>query len=495
MPTPAQEADDIMGALDSEPTSQQEAQSEAQDEETQGTPPPPGSLSVSSSQSSSVRDPERASQSDLAYKEVQDALRDKEEAVKGVEDAYKESDKLRDESDEAKSDALQEHRAELEPFRLQAAEIAQKHAEAVEIMAQRRQNMLQKIDLMQQQANNLEQMEIRGNWVQTNPIGGALAALGAGLGAIAGSGPGGVGGNPFLEALNSGIAQDLQLQKLRIEKARDDYANKRLLLNQFIQTGAHVDEAVEMAHLSALNAVQKRIDYLASRVTNKDVQANIAQNRALVAKEIADRSAKLVTNYKGAAVRDHLAGGQLAAQRDAAGTALRKAELKASSGPYKPGEIVQKTFEDIRRFRSEPTAAQATKDIYAAQKATAILKPYVGDYNKVPAVVKSELVQELGKIAAGGIGSDASRESLDAQTYRSTFAKFMEKVKGEPTGAQLGAFIKLHERYLNQLSKDAKQVLKDRTERIISGRRKQLAPGEEDYIRKELNKEIPELGE
>ena len=388
--------------------------------------------------------------------------------------------------------------ADVEQREMEAPELAkipkleEEYQAALQTVKLRRQQTMQKLDFMEQTGANVAQMQLQDAWVNTSPIGAAFAALGAGLGALAGSVQGRPGANPFLETMNAKIAQDLQMQRLRIEKAQGDFANQNLLLNQFMKVTDSLQEAEQMAHVAALDAVSKRINYLRSMVTDKDRQAMLDANAAALDAERAARLKGLTEIWGGQAVRETqaLASMRVAlanASRTTVGSqtaSVREKQLDFQKQKYENAALTE-TMDQIRKVQSEPDAKQASSDIYTAGKALDILEPYKKDLNKVPNVVKAELVQELAKIAGGGVGSDETRRSLDAQTYKSQWQAFLTKVQGEPTGAQLGEFIKLHKRYLEKIRTEAKKVLVQRGKGIIASRSQRLTPEQLKIIREQ----------
>lgn len=73
------------------------------------------------------------------------------------------------------------------------------------------------------------------------------------------------------------------------------------------------------------------------------------------------------------------------------------------------------------------------------------------DLNKMPPNDYGLLVTEIGKIAHGGVASEHTQNTIAASTIKSQWDGFMQKVGGQPTGADLGAFIEQNKRYLQNL--------------------------------------------
>lgn len=66
---------------------------------------------------------------------------------------------------------------------------------------------------------------------------------------------------------------------------------------------------------------------------------------------------------------------------------------------------------------------------------------------------------EISKIANGGVASQHSQEALAANTLASNWEAFKSKIIGEPTGANLGEFIKQNRDYLDALQVNNQAVV------------------------------------
>lgn len=144
----------------------------------------------------------------------------------------------------------------------------------------------------------------------------------------------------------------------------------------------------------------------------------------------------------------------------------------------KQNQALQQTTSMLEQMRGSPAAAQAEKDIYAAQKVNSMVNLY-GDPNKLNPSQVQLLATEVAKIASGGVPSTHELQGLNPSTISSSLASLAQKVMNKPEGANAGEFVKAMQDYTNSLTKDAKEVIKDRYGRIIETNRNRL--GDDNY--------------
>jgi hypothetical protein len=129
----------------------------------------------------------------------------------------------------------------------------------------------------------------------------------------------------------------------------------------------------------------------------------------------------------------------------------------------------------LESARGNPAAAQAERDLYAADKAKSLANMY-GDPNKLSQRQVSLLVSEIGKIAQGGAPTMSELEGLSPDTLRGKLSRFWEKLSNSPTAANAAEFVKQYTDYASVLSKDAQKVINDKYGRVIETRKDQLGP-------------------
>lgn len=360
--------------------------------------------------------------------------------------------------EQAKADA--EHKKMRAPYDEAIAKANEDYALAVEQSKLRRVQNMQRIDLMESKANELASMNPQGSWAQTDPLGKILVALGAGVGEIGGA-VDGTHTNTFLQVFNQGLDRDLALQKLRIAKGQDDFANQNLLLNQFIKAGASVDEAAEMAKLSAITAAKTRIEVLDKHVTNQDLKAKAQANIQALAEQQAELSEKIAKSYAGQAVREKQGLAQLYLNRANAmassQAAERRVSAKGASLSNDPEVQLTKAITGsrmpagVRRASLNLTNIESAKDQYAR---------YVGKEDEMTGTQVAQLASEVASIAsAGGQGDAATRKELRPETIRAKIAEIEQKYGNSPQPAHLGEFVKLYMNYIEDLEKSHRGIV------------------------------------
>jgi hypothetical protein len=144
----------------------------------------------------------------------------------------------------------------------------------------------------------------------------------------------------------------------------------------------------------------------------------------------------------------------------------------------KQNQALQQTTQMLESMRGNPAAAQAEKDIYAAQKINSMVNLY-GDPNKLNPTQVQLLATEVAKIASGGVPTTHELQGLNPSTISSSLASLAEKVANKPESAKAGEFVKAMQDYTNSLTKDAKAVIQDRYGRVIETNRNRI--GNDNY--------------
>lgn len=139
---------------------------------------------------------------------------------------------------------------------------------------------------------------------------------------------------------------------------------------------------------------------------------------------------------------------------------------------------LQSTQQLLESARGNPAAAQAEKDIYAAQKAKSLANIY-GDPDKLSMPQVKLLASEIGKIASGGAPTMGELEGITPNTLIGRLSTVTSSLLNQPTPAHAAAFVKQYQDYANVLTKDAQKVIEDKYGRVIESRKGQL--GVENY--------------
>lgn len=141
----------------------------------------------------------------------------------------------------------------------------------------------------------------------------------------------------------------------------------------------------------------------------------------------------------------------------------KKAETHATD---KQVQSQQKLSQALNTFRGDTAAQQANVGLLNSDKAMQLINS-TPDLNNLNEQQYALLRAEVAKIATGGAATQASQHDLQAQTLESKAAKFWQSVSGEPTGAQLGDFIKQNKDYLQHLNDVNHKYIDDKRENIL----------------------------
>lgn len=130
----------------------------------------------------------------------------------------------------------------------------------------------------------------------------------------------------------------------------------------------------------------------------------------------------------------------------------------------------------LESARGNPAAAQAERDIYAAQKANTLYEQTKGNPN--PEMAKL-YISEIGKIAQGGSPTVDELKGLTPGVLTGPMASAWEALTGNPTPAGMQKFMSQYRDYANGVAKDAQKVIEDKYGRVIETNRARL--GESNY--------------
>lgn len=129
------------------------------------------------------------------------------------------------------------------------------------------------------------------------------------------------------------------------------------------------------------------------------------------------------------------------------------------------------TGQQLEQMRGSPAVAQAEKDLYASQKANSLANLY-GDPNKLSQSQVNLMAQEIGKIAAGGVSSQAELDGITPHTLTGKMSQYTTNLTNNPTPANAAAFVKQYQDYAGALANDAQKTITDRYGRILNPAKK-----------------------
>lgn len=159
-----------------------------------------------------------------------------------------------------------------EPLKKERAEADRVFQESTQEVIEARANLVGRMERLQALSNELAATPIRDRWAEANmPVKiGALIAMGLGSALQEFTGD---KTNVVAEQINNAIERDLGMQKLRLEKGKDDIARSRLLLADTGRMWEDKEDSLVAAHSAALQSVQARIDALSKQSTNPQIVA------------------------------------------------------------------------------------------------------------------------------------------------------------------------------------------------------------------------------
>ncbi len=155
-----------------------------------------------------------------------------------------------------------------------------------------------------------------------------------------------------------------------------------------------------------------------------------------------------------------------------AATAMDAASKKASDAEEKTyTEMVGKIATPGRNRMVQ----QAQMNLLNVSNAQELIQQYP-DLNQMPPQKVALLNAELAKISSGGVASEHGQDALAANTLSERFAKLKSQVGGEPTGAQVGAFIQQNAEYLQGLQKVSQDRVDKYGREIYASYKHRLSP-------------------
>lgn len=167
------------------------------------------------------------------------------------------------------------------------------------------------------------------------------------------------------------------------------------------------------------------------------------------------------------------------------------AEYATTKGDRKDPDqnaLYTKLTDKIDNFRGDKAAQQASVNLLSADNALKLVNKYA-DLNQMSTKDYNLLVDELGKIATGGVPGVHTQESIAASTLESKWSEFTSTVGGKPSPAQLGEFIKNNVEYLHDLRETSQDLVDAHNMKSFNGLKRQL---DDEHI-KNFQEDFPDL--
>lgn len=146
----------------------------------------------------------------------------------------------------------------------------------------------------------------------------------------------------------------------------------------------------------------------------------------------------------------------------------------------KQATYLNQTQQMLESARGNPEVMQALKDRLAANKLNSLLGD---DPNKLSPQMVQLAASEVAKIAQGGVPQSAELQHLTPNSIPGDFAKAAQYFTNSPTAANQGEFLKQYQKYSNDLSDVANNVIKDKYSRVLEGKKRVLNKDDYDTLK------------
>jgi hypothetical protein len=145
-------------------------------------------------------------------------------------------------------------------------------------------------------------------------------------------------------------------------------------------------------------------------------------------------------------------------------------------------QAVKDTTTMLETARGSKDIQNAKEAIRNVDNAKSLMAEYP-DLNKMPQAQAALTVKEIGKIAQGGVSSEGDFHQLMPSSVASRIMNGVAQLGDHPTGAQLGAFLKLYEPYLDTIRDNSSKLVSERNERILKANESRLGPENSSMLR------------
>lgn len=175
----------------------------------------------------------------------------------------------------------------------------------------------------------------------------------------------------------------------------------------------------------------------------------------------------------------------------------RGIDSKASAADSKKEDSNNKVFteavekvEDTKKRGSVANAWNAQRQIANAEKIFQEngIDPTAADLDKLPIQKVRLAISEIAKVASGGVPTESGQRELMPSSARSAMQVELSKLKNEPTGAHLGAFLKEYMPYLKALKDNANQAIGEAIDAHRTAYSDRLSPDQLEKFDKQYSK-------
>ncbi len=232
------------------------------------------------------------------------------------------------------------------------------HQAALARSVELRQKALNQFDALDKMSTDLANQRIE------NPF--ANRTLGERIFSIAAQAFGGFvsgafgGPNIPAQMIDQAVRQDLAIQRWNMQHGQDSLQNKRGLLNQMMDHFGDVDKAEAAAYTATMDALNKRMDMVASKYKGQKIVAAAQSTKAELAKLGQDKIDTVKQHYEQQQVELKKTEAQLAATKYSVDSATQRASMRPGPTPLE--------FTEYSDQKGQPGVARNAKEYADVQK-------------------------------------------------------------------------------------------------------------------------------
>lgn len=156
-----------------------------------------------------------------------------------------------------------------------AGKAQETYKKALEANLGNRVRVTEQMNVMDALSKQIASANVRDPWADASTGVKIGALLSVGLGAAA-QALDGSKVNAAAEIIQQHIQRDIMLQRMRLEKNKDDYSMKNTLLGRLVAHSDHIEDAAQKAYITAMEGVKGRITAMQALTTNAMHRASLA---------------------------------------------------------------------------------------------------------------------------------------------------------------------------------------------------------------------------
>lgn len=376
----------------------------------------------------------------------------------------------REQADASRAEADRLNADLIKPLQDQASKAQKDYDTAVAGRVRYREQVQSQIEAMDVMSKRIAAEQPHDIWTDASlPVkiaGIAALSLGSAAQAIWGDKT-----NAVADQIDAAVKRDLMLQRMRVEKNKDDYANKNLLLSRFMVEGDHIQNAEDKAYASALMGIKGRLEAMKPLLQDPKMRTSIDLQIAQLEMKSASAQERVMSNTVGYDIRQAeataLQADKLEFVKGASETASLNAQTRAKAEERMQQQHGEKQDEkQIPGWEAPNGVMASTPEVTklreaegSARSATSRLKTLSDDLSSGSVNFHSwsgyqQLKQDFAAITeaakgAGLVNTGANFTKLEEDLITSGYMNKASSVIIDPVGAR-----KLIERKIKQLWTD-----------------------------------------